>query len=82
MGNTTLSSISNTMNIAAKVLLGFGILMTVISFFKNDWLIPIVSALTGLIILTDFKLRQKKEINRFTSKFLEFDKMKYHEKYN
>jgi len=62
------------MNIAAKVLLGFGILMTVISIVKGDWLIPIVSALTGLFIITGFKVRQRKEIERFTNKFLEFDK--------
>ncbi|WP_282076141.1 hypothetical protein [Maribacter aquivivus] len=62
------------MDIAAKVLFGFGILMTVISILKSNWLIPVVSVLTGLFILIDFKLKEKKEIDRFTSKFLELDK--------
>ncbi|WP_324027818.1 hypothetical protein QSV08_07695 [Maribacter sp. BPC-D8] len=62
------------MSIAAKVLLGFGVLMTGISILKGDWRILLASVVTGLVIITEFKIKQRKEIKRFTNKFLEFDK--------
>lgn len=65
------------MNIAVKLLLGFGILMSIISIFKGIWLIPLVFIIFGLIILIDFKLKEKKEINFFTVKLLEFHKAEY-----
>ena len=65
------------MNIAVKFLLGFGILMSIISIFKGNWLIPLVFVIFGLIILIDFKLKEKKEINFFTDKLLEFHKAEY-----
>jgi hypothetical protein len=62
------------MNILAKILLGLGILISFISLIKGNWIIPIVFIVIGIIMFTDFKLKQKKEINIFTNKLLEFHK--------
>lgn len=62
------------MNILAKILLGLGILISFVSLIKGNWIIPIVLLIIGIIMFTDFKLKQKKEINIFTNKLLEFHK--------
>ncbi|GAB4161536.1 MAG: hypothetical protein Tsb0033_19160 [Winogradskyella sp.] len=62
------------MNILVKVLLGLGILISIISLIKGSWILPIVFAVFGLILFADFKLKQKKEINLFTDRLLEFHK--------
>jgi hypothetical protein len=62
------------MNILAKILLALGILISIILLIKGNWILPIVFVVFGLIMLADFKLKQKKEINLFTDKLLEFHK--------
>ncbi|WP_040252052.1 hypothetical protein [Psychroserpens mesophilus] len=64
------------MNILAKVLLGIGILISIILLIKGIWILPIVFVVFGLILFADFKLKEKKEINLFTDKLLEFHKAK------
>jgi hypothetical protein len=64
------------MNILAKVLLGVGILISIILLIKGIWILPIVFVVFGLILFADFKLKEKKEINLFTDKLLEFHKAK------
>lgn len=65
------------MNIAAKFLLSLGILISIISLIKGNWILPIALVIFGLIMLIDFKLKEKKEINLFTDKLLEFHKTEY-----
>ena len=62
------------MNILSKVLLGLGILISIISLFKGNWILPIVFVVFGLIMFVDFKLKEKKEISLFTDKLLDFHK--------
>ncbi|WP_431472165.1 hypothetical protein I5168_00890 [Nonlabens sp. SCSIO 43208] len=65
------------MNILAKILLGLGILISIISLIKGNWILPIVFVVFGLIMFADFKLKEKKEINILTDKLLEFHKTEY-----
>ncbi|WP_257014158.1 hypothetical protein [Winogradskyella undariae] len=65
------------MNILAKVLLGLGILISIISLIKGNWILPIVFVFFGMILLVDFKLKEKKEINLFTDKLLKYHKTEY-----
>ena len=65
------------MNIAAKFLLVFGILISLISLLKGNWLLPVASVVFGLIFFAGYKLEEKKEINLFTDKLLEFHKAEY-----
>ena len=65
------------MNILAKILLGLEILISIISLIKGNWILPIALAIFGLIMIVDFKLKEKKEINLFTDKLLEFHKTEY-----
>ncbi|GAA4239637.1 hypothetical protein GCM10022291_34780 [Postechiella marina] len=69
--------LKSPMNILAKVLLGIGILISIMSLIKGDWILPIALAIFGLIMFVDFKLKEKKEINLFTDKLLEFHKNEY-----
>lgn len=62
------------MNILAKVSLVLGILISIISMIKGNWILPIVFIVFGVIMFADFKLKEKKEINLFTDKLLEFHK--------
>ncbi|QHI37403.1 hypothetical protein IMCC3317_27820 [Kordia antarctica] len=62
------------MNIIAKFLLALGILVSIISLIKGNWVIPVVLVVYGLIVVIDFKLKEKKEINILTDKLLEFHK--------
>ncbi|MFI1743756.1 hypothetical protein ACH5TW_04800 [Flavobacteriaceae bacterium MEBiC06508] len=65
------------MNILAKVLLGLGILISIISLIKGNWVLPIVFFVFGLIMFANFKLKEKKEINIFTDKLLGFHKTEF-----
>ncbi|MFI0431236.1 hypothetical protein [Mariniflexile sp. HMF6888] len=65
------------MNILAKILLGLGILISIISLIKGSWVFAIVFVVFGLILFADFKLKEKKEIKLFTNKLLEFHKTEY-----
>lgn len=65
------------MNILVKILLGLGVLISIISLIKGIWILPIVIIAFGLIMFTDFKLKEKKEINRLTDKILELHKSEY-----
>ena len=47
------------MHILAKVLLGLGILTSIISLINGSWVLPIVIVVFGLILFADFKLKQK-----------------------
>ena len=64
-------------NIASKLLLALGILISIISLIKGNWILPIALVIFALIMLIDFKLKEKKEINIFTDKLLEFHKTEY-----
>jgi len=65
------------LNILARLLLGLGILSSIISLIKESWIFPIVVIIFGLILFSDFKLKEKKEINLLTDKLLEFHKTEY-----
>jgi len=43
----------------------------------ESWIFPIVVIIFGLILFSDFKLKEKKEINLLTDKLLEFHKTEY-----
>lgn len=64
-------------NIAVKILIGLGILTSIISLIKGIWILPIILTIIGLIFFMDFKLKKRKEINRLTDKILEFKKRKH-----
>lgn len=66
------------MNITIKLGIGVGILFSLISVIQGHWFLPIPFFIVPtLIIFIDFKLKMKKEISLFTSKFLELYKMEY-----
>ncbi|WOD44115.1 hypothetical protein [Hwangdonia lutea] len=65
------------MNIAAKFLLAFGVFISLISLIKGNWMLPLALAVFGFIFFIGFKLQEKKEINLFTNKLLEFHKTEY-----
>ena len=65
------------MNIAGKILIGLGIITIIISLIKGNWILPIALTIFGLIFFADFKLKERKEINRLTDKMLEFHKSEY-----
>tara|TARA_R100000935_G_scaffold15037_3_gene29868 strand:+ start:15 stop:410 length:396 start_codon:yes stop_codon:yes gene_type:complete len=65
------------MNILAKILLGLGVLISIISLIKGNWIFPIVFVIFGLIFFANFKLKEKKEIKIFTDKLLELRKSEY-----
>jgi hypothetical protein len=63
---------TSPMNIAVKFLLAFGILGSVIFLFMGHWILPVIFIVCGLNILVTFKLKEKKEMNYFTDKLVEF----------
>jgi hypothetical protein len=64
-----------TMNIASKFTIGIGLLFSIISLIKGNWLFPIFFFIIPfLIAYIAFKVKERKEIQLFTSKFLEFYK--------
>ncbi|ULC58795.1 hypothetical protein MBM09_12865 [Flaviramulus sp. BrNp1-15] len=65
------------LNIFSKILLGLGLLISIISLIKGNWILPIVFVVFGLIMFAGFKLKEKKEINIFTDKLLEFHKTEF-----
>ncbi len=65
------------MDIAGKLLIGFGILAIIISLINGNWILPIALTIFGLIFFADFKLKERKEINLLTSRILEFHKLEY-----
>ena len=69
--------LKSPMNIAGKVLIGVMILITIVSLIKGNWILPIALVIFGLIFFVDFKLNEKKEINRLMDKILEFHKAEY-----
>ena len=68
---------TSPMNIAAKLLLALGILISIISLIKGNWILTIPLVIFGLFILINFKLKEKKEINLFTDKLLELYKTEF-----
>ena len=64
-------------DIAVKILIGLGILTSIVSLINGNWFLPIALTIFGLIFFTDFKLKERKEINLLTDKILEFEKSKY-----
>ncbi|PKQ44778.1 hypothetical protein [Confluentibacter flavum] len=64
-------------NIAAKTLLIFGILTSIILLIKGNFLIPVFFVIGAIIFTLVIKFNSQKEIDLFTNKFLEFDKMEY-----
>ena len=66
------------MNIASKVVIGIGILISIISLIKGNWFLPIFFFIIPfLIAYIGLNIRKRKEIDLFTSKFLEIYKTKY-----
>lgn len=66
------------MNIAVKIVIGIGIVFSIISLAYGNWLLPILFFIVPfLIAYFDFKLKKKKEITLLTSKFLEIYKSEY-----
>jgi len=65
------------MNIAGKILIGLGILTIIVSLMKGGWILPIALFIFGLIFFADFKLKERKEINRLIDKMLEYHKTEY-----
>lgn len=60
-----------------KILLILGIIFSVVSVFKENYIIPTLFSVIVLISLIAFKLKEKKEIELFTNKFLEIHKTEY-----
>jgi hypothetical protein len=58
------------MSIAATVLLAIGTLFLVISLWRGSYLFLVIFLIIGLIIFLDFKLKEKKETNYFTDRFI------------
>lgn len=61
-------------NIAAKISLIFGIVVSIISLFNSNWLVSVVFIIFALAYLISFKITGKKEIDLFTDKFIEIHK--------
>lgn len=60
------------MNIAPKIAIGIGIIFSIISLLYGYWFLPIpVFIIPFMVFFIDFRLKKNKEINLFTSKFLE-----------
>lgn len=62
-------------NFIAKFLLAIGILVSIIFLFKGYYILPIIFMISGLFFWINFKLKEKKEINLFVDKFLEYQKV-------
>ncbi|MFL1013407.1 hypothetical protein [Flavisericum labens] len=67
----------NLMSIHAKIALILGVIFSIVMLIKGNWIIPILLIVVGLIIVTSFKIKGKKEMEIFTSKYLEFYKTEY-----
>lgn len=66
------------MNIVVKVVIGIGIIFTIVSLIYGNWFLPIlIFVLPFLITFIDFKLKKKKEISLLISKFWELYKSEY-----
>jgi thiosulfate reductase cytochrome b subunit len=61
-------------NIAAKLLLVFGIVFFIVSLVNDNWWFLFIPIATGLIVLINFKLTEKKEIEYFREKLWELQK--------
>ncbi|MFD0862750.1 hypothetical protein ACFQ1M_11090 [Sungkyunkwania multivorans] len=61
-------------NVAAKILLVVGILVSMVLLVKGGWMLPMIFVFFGLIIFVDFKIKEKKEIHLLIDKLLEFHK--------
>lgn len=62
------------MNILSIVLLGFGLLFSIVSVIDGNWIFPLAFIVLVLIMFAHFKLKEKKEINLFMNKLLELHK--------
>ena len=66
------------MNYIKNFLIVFGILFSIVSLIFQYWYLPILFvAVPFTVYYINFKLRRKKEIDHFTSKFLELYKLEY-----
>ena len=66
------------MNIMVKFAIGLGLVFSIVSLINGNWFLPIpFFIISFLIMFIDFKLKKKKEIELFTSKFLELYNSKY-----
>ena len=64
--------------VAVKVLIGIGIVFSIVSLAYEKWFLPIIFFIVPfLITCINFKLKKKKEINILISKFLELYKSEY-----
>jgi len=72
-----ISKFPDGMNLAVKFILFSGLITSLISLYKGNWIIPILLTVCGIITYIGFKFKGKKEIELLTNKFLEFYKMEY-----
>lgn len=68
-------------NIAAKFLLVLGILMSVISLIKGNYILLVAVGISGLFIFIPFKLNEKKEISYLTDKILQYHRSEYEDRF-
>ena len=61
------------MNIMIKILFIAGILISIISAVRSNWIITIVFIIFGFVMTIDFKLKKKREFKYFDDRFLGFD---------
>ena len=62
---------STPMNIAMKFLLSFGTLSSLIFLLTGNWILPLIFVACGLLLLINFKLKEKKEMTYFIDKLIE-----------
>jgi|SRR5690606_12653122 len=64
--------------INVKIVIVIGIIFSIVSLVKGNWLLPILIFVVPFFIsFISFKLKKKKEIDHLTSKFLELYKSEY-----
>ena len=66
------SELKSGMKIAGIVLLIIGIIFSIYSFSKANWILPLIFVIGFFIHLISVYQNRKKELDIFTNKFLEF----------
>ena len=64
-------------NIAVKVAIALGLLTSIVLIINGNWIIPIAFIILGITMWLGFKLKEKKEIDQFINKYLEYSKENY-----
>ncbi|MEX0363111.1 MAG: hypothetical protein AB3N10_19205 [Allomuricauda sp.] len=61
-------------NISQKIMLALGSSACLILLVKRNWIIPLLIAIMGLASLATTRSKKKRELDRFTDRFLDFVK--------